>query len=98
MTQPVHFFIQHQAPGGRGRARWGITDEGWYLVEDGNVILTDSGGSPRLNYEGQPRSAPLGENGNARQVAARLLREALSNSDRPQGFGRALNYGPSGVA
>jgi hypothetical protein len=57
MSEPTHFFIDIARPGGHGAARWGITDEGWFVIEDGRVILTDAAGTTRLNYEGQPRSA-----------------------------------------
>ena len=91
MSEPTHFFIDIARPGGHGAARWGLTDEGWFIIEGGIVILTDAAGAPRLDYHGKPRAAALGPKDNPRQVAARLLRESLGPK-RTNGFSGPIRY------
>jgi hypothetical protein len=63
----------------------GEVAEGWYVVFENNVILTDQDGKPITGVAKQH----IGPDGDARLIACRMIR----NRRRPSsGFDRPLSY------
>ena len=90
MPDVLYVTVQTRSP---RRDDPGAVIEGWYVVSDGTVTLTDRAGNPIKNYEGKlyQQHAP---GASARVVAGRLLRShRLSRkSARVSGFDGPINY------
>jgi hypothetical protein len=57
----------------------GVTEPGYYRVEDGVVVLVDINGKPRLNKKGKRLDYKLKPGQNARRIAALLIRDHMPN-------------------
>ena len=70
----------------------GVVEEGWFVVKDNVVFLSDRNGTA---LAGKGNRRPIGPGETAREVAVRLLRwKARSRPSRP--FNRPLRYGRTG--
>ena len=86
MTNEVKkITLQVRAPRGKFE---GEVVEGWYVVIDSAVVLTDAAGKPVNGDEHQ-----LAPGQDAHLLACRLIRQRR-NSGAPRGFNRPLNYPP----
>jgi hypothetical protein len=57
----------------------GVTEPGYFQVEDNVVVLVDKDGKPRLNRKRKRLEYKLKPGENARRIAALLVREHLPN-------------------
>ena len=55
----------------------GVTEPGYYRVEDDTIVLVDKNGVPRLNKKGKRLDYKLKPGQNARRIAALLVRDHL---------------------
>ena len=91
MPDVLYVTIQTRAP---RRDDPGAVIEGWYIVSDGTVKLTDRAGNPIKDFEGKLYSQQLGADGSARVAATRLLKahRLARKSARVSGFDGPINY------
>jgi hypothetical protein len=83
MSEVHKITIQTRAPRGRDP---GKVAEGWYVVTDGCVVLTDQDGKPTGDSKRY-----LDPGGDARLIACRLLRGRQS-SGSASGFNHKIAY------
>jgi hypothetical protein len=83
---PAYFYCVLRQPPKDGSDP-GVIEEGWFIVKDGIVLLTDPEGVPK---PGEENRRPLGKDG-AKAVAVRLLK-AKSNRRPSKPFNRPLRY------
>ena len=57
----------------------GVTEPGYFRVEDDVVVLVDNNGVPRLNKKGKRLDYKLKPGQNARKIAALLIRDHMPN-------------------
>jgi hypothetical protein len=77
---------------------FGHVEEGFYICDgDGKVTLVTQEGVPVVDINGREYTA-LATNGNAKQIAARLLRQSLPVSTRPRGFDKPIRYPKASLA
>ena len=75
MSKPYEtIFIQMRRPRDGDP---GVTEPGYYRVEDDVVVLVDKNGVPRLNKKGKRLEYKLKPGQNARTIAALLVREHM---------------------
>jgi hypothetical protein len=90
----VIIFISHPSAGDPGQA-----SEGYYVIEDGELIMTHSDGEPVSPDQFRHR-LKAGDDANAiagiLTVQVRRLMLGITKAD--EAFGRPLNYGNSGIA
>jgi len=84
MSEVKKVTVQIKAPKGTFP---GEIAEGWYVVLENTVILTDQDGKPT----GAAKHF-LAPNEDARLVACRLVRNNRKGGTRVAGFNRQLNY------
>lgn len=77
-------WVQTRSPTGPGDC--GAAEEGFYFVQDGEVVMTDEAGKPT----GVSERLTVG--GNARAVAARLRKRAWLKERGANDFDRPLHY------
>ncbi len=84
-------WVQTRSPTGPGDC--GAAEEGFYFVENGEVVMCDG-------PDGKPNgvSERVGAQGNPRAIASRLRRRAWEKESGASDFGRPLNYSPLGIA
>ena len=68
----------------------GVTEPGYYRVEDDAIVLVDKNGGPRLNKKGKRLDYKLKPGQNARKIAALLVRDHLP--DHSDDFHRKIIY------
>jgi hypothetical protein len=68
----------------------GVTEPGYFRVEDDNIILVDINGVPRLNKKGKRLAYKLKPGQNARTIAALLVRDHMPN--HREDFHRKIEY------
>ena len=77
MSKPFQtIFIQMRRP---REGDPGVTEPGYFQVEDSTVVLVDINGNPRLNKKGKRLEYKLKPGENARTIAALLVRDHLPN-------------------
>jgi hypothetical protein len=87
MTEsPTWFFTQISAPSAGTPA--GVVEEGYFVIDNGHVQLTNSDGRP---LPGDAMRAPLKAGEGGRAVASRLLKAAKLN--QRSNFHRPIRYG-----
>ena len=93
MPDVYYVTVQTRSPNARHND-FGAVIEGYYIVWDGVVKLTDRAGIPIKSYEGKLYSRQLASGENARVVAARLLKahRLARKSARVSGFDGPINY------
>jgi hypothetical protein len=87
-----HCFIQLR--GARGGDP-GHVDQGWFIIKDGFVILTDEHDKPYLDATGR-YEMKLAEGENPKDIAAILFRQWRGENRSGDDFRRRLNYPPRG--
>lgn len=78
----------------------GTAAEGWYTIDGDTLTLTDNEGvALRDSNTGEKITHRLGAGENKVTIAKRLTlkRHRAENGDDMAGFGRRIDYGPSGV-
>lgn len=96
MSKIGHVFIEIRKPrdGDQGR-----TEEAFFVVNDGVVMLVTQAGEPTYDPQGKKITAPIKQGETASRVAARLLRASLGGRSRAyESFSRNIRYPKSGVA
>jgi hypothetical protein len=68
----------------------GVTEPGYYRVEDDTIVLVDKNGAPRLNKKGKRLDYRLKPGENARRIAALLVRDHMPN--HREDFNRPIIY------
>ena len=92
----VHQVIVTTRPADESTGDPGACRVGYYTVQDGLLTLTDENGSPLKTDQGKPITVVLENAGDARGVAASLVRKR-ARGDGMRGFERgALNYPDEG--
>ena len=80
-------WVQMRRPSG-GDA--GVTEPGYFRVEDDVIVLVDKNGNPRTNRKGKRLDYKLKPGQNARRIAALLIRDHLP--DYRGDFNRKISY------
>jgi hypothetical protein len=88
---PQYIHIQIRRPS-RDGSDPGTIEEGWYVVTDDYVQLTDRDGN---KVRGEFISRPIGNGETAKEVAVRLLRTRVM-SRPPKPFNRTIRYQKTG--
>lgn len=96
-----HVTVQLRKPVGDDL---GQVTEGFYVVQDGVLSLTDDDGDPLMGKNGVPvvkrHVLKPGDNAEAiaRVLTKKARREILGLTETQESFGRKLGYQPNGVA
>jgi hypothetical protein len=88
---PKYIYLQTRRPSRDGTDP-GTIEEGWYVVTDGYVQLTDRDGS---KVRGEFVGRPIGNGETAKEVAVRMLRARVRNKPA-KSFNRRLHYFDAG--
>ena len=86
---PQYIHIQIRRPS-RDGGDPGTIEEGWYVVVDGAVQLTD-----REKVRGEFVTRPIGNGETAKEVAVRMLRTRVM-SGPAKSFNRPIRYAKTG--
>jgi hypothetical protein len=88
MTTPQYIHIQIRRPRKDDPTDGGVIEEGWYVVTDNSVQLTDRDGN---KLHGELTRRPIGPGETAKEVAVRMLRTRVMSRPR-KSFNRPLRY------
>ena len=89
---PQYIYISMRRPRKDDPEDAGAIEEGWYVVNDGAVQLTDRDGN---KVRGEFVTRPIGPGETAREVAVRMLR-ARVRSRPAKAFTRTIRYQKTG--
>lgn len=70
----------------------GVSEPGYFRVEDDTIVLVDKNGVPRTNRKRKRLSYKLKPGENARRIAALLVRDHLPNRREGADFNRTIIY------
>ena len=87
-----HCFIQLRERRGGDP---GAIDQGWFIIKDGFVILTDEHDKPLFDAAGR-YEMKLAKGDNPKDIAAVLLRQWRAENRSGDDFRRPLKYPPTG--